>query len=105
MRTPGRASASPLSSRKDPLELPENDLEHVRAGRERDARDSSVTSASISSAPRAPREAGAVVTVDHEVRLTELDRHDRREAAVRKRVLERAEPVSGGRQAAGESRG
>jgi hypothetical protein len=35
-----------------------------------------------------------VVTVDHEVRLTELDRHDRRERAVGERGLERAQPVA-----------
>ncbi len=55
---------------------------------------SSVTSASIISAPRAPREGGAVVTVDHEVRLTELDRDDRREGAVGERARERAHPVA-----------
>ena len=35
-----------------------------------------------------------MVTVDHEVRLTELDRNDRREAAVGERALERAQPVA-----------
>jgi hypothetical protein len=55
---------------------------------------SSVTSASIISAPPAPREGGAVVTVDHEVRLAELDRDDRREGAVGERGLERAQPVA-----------
>ena len=35
-----------------------------------------------------------MVTVDHEVRLTELDRHDRREGAVGERLLERAQPVA-----------
>ena len=35
-----------------------------------------------------------MVTVDHEVRLTELDRDDRREAAVGERFLERAQPVA-----------
>ena len=55
---------------------------------------SSVTSASIICAS-APREGGAVVTVDHEVRLTELDRDDRREATVGERFLERAQPGRG----------
>jgi hypothetical protein len=41
-----------------------------------------------------PREGGAVVTVDHEVRLTELDRNDRREGAVGERALERAQSVA-----------
>ena len=35
-----------------------------------------------------------MVAVDHEVRLTELDGHDRREAAVGERGLERAQPVA-----------
>ena len=35
-----------------------------------------------------------MVTVDHEVRLTELDRDDRREGAVGERRLERAQPVA-----------
>ena len=35
-----------------------------------------------------------MVTVDHEVRLPELDRHDRREAAVRERGLQRAQSVA-----------
>jgi hypothetical protein len=37
---------------------------------------------------------GAVVTVDHEVRLAELDRDDRREGAVGERAFERAQPVA-----------
>ena len=55
---------------------------------------SSVTSASIISAPLRPREGGAVVTVDHEVSLAELDGDDRRERAVGERALERAQPVA-----------
>ena len=35
-----------------------------------------------------------MVAVDHEVRLTELDRHDRREGAVAERLFERAQPVA-----------
>ena len=35
-----------------------------------------------------------MVAVDHEVRLAELDRDDRREAAVRERALERAQSVA-----------
>ena len=35
-----------------------------------------------------------MVTVDHEVRPTELDHNDRREGAVGKRGLERAQPVA-----------
>ena len=35
-----------------------------------------------------------MVTVDHEVRLPELDRNDRREGAVGERALERAQPVA-----------
>ena len=35
-----------------------------------------------------------MVTVDHKVRLTELDRHDRREGGVGERARERAQPVA-----------
>ena len=35
-----------------------------------------------------------MVTVDHEVRFTELDRNDRREGAVGERARERAQPVA-----------
>ena len=48
---------------------------------------SSVTSPSISGCACAPREGDPVVTVDHEVRLAELDRNDRRKAAVGERAL------------------
>ena len=79
---------------EDPLELPEDDLEHVRPGRERDARNELGHVGVDCLCASTPREGGTVVTVDHEVRLTELDRDDRREGAVDERALERAQPVA-----------
>ena len=90
----GARLRKPAVLEEDPLELPEDDLEHVRSGRERDARDQLGHVGVDHLCASAPREGGAVVTVDHEVRLTELDRDDRREAAVGERALERAQPVA-----------
>jgi hypothetical protein len=74
-------------------------------GRERDARDELGHVGVDHLGAAAPREGGAVVTVDHEVRLTELDRNDRREGAVGERVLERAPPVAAGREKRAEVAG
>ena len=90
----GARLGKPAVLEEDPLELPEDDLEHVRPGRERDARDELGHVGVDHLCASAPREGGAVVTVDHEVRLAELDRHDRREGAVGERALERAHPVA-----------
>ena len=79
---------------EDPLELPEHDLEHVRPGRKRDARDELGHVGVDHHSASAPREGGAMVTVDHEVRLAELDRDDRRERAVGEGLFERAQPVA-----------
>ena len=57
-------------------------------GRERDARDQLGHVGVDPVRAAAPREGGAVVAVDHEVRLPQLDGHDRRKGAVRERVLE-----------------
>ena len=90
----GARLGKPAVLEEDPLELPDDDLEHVRPGRERDARDELGHVGVDHLCASAPREGGAVVTVDHEVRLTELDRNDRREGAVGERALERAQPVA-----------
>jgi len=81
----GARLGKPAVLEEDPLELPEDDLEHVRPARGPDARDELGHVGVDHLCATAPREGGAVVTVDHEVRLTELDRHDRREAAVGER--------------------
>jgi hypothetical protein len=90
----GPSLGKPAVLEKDPLELPEDDLEHVRTGRERHARDELGHVGVDHLCAAAPREGGTVVTVDHEVRLTELDRHDRRESAVGERGLERTQAVA-----------
>ena len=90
----GARLGKPAVLEEDPLELPEDDLEHVRPGRERDARDELGHVGVDHLCASAPGECGAVVTVDHEVRLTELDRNDRREGAVGERALERTQPVA-----------
>jgi hypothetical protein len=90
----GARLGKPAVLEEDPLELSEDDLEHVRAGRERDARDQLGHVGVDRRRAPAPRERCAVVTVDHEVRLSELDRHDRREGTLGERVLERAQPVT-----------
>src|SRR4029078_12332740 len=90
---PGTPLGKPAVLEEDALELPEDDLEHVRPGRERDARDELGHVGVDHLRASAPRRGGAMVAVDHEVRLTELARDDRREAAVGERFLERAQPV------------
>jgi hypothetical protein len=73
---------------EDALELPEDDLEHVRPGREGDAGDELGHVGVDHLGAAAAREGGAVVTVDHEVRVSELDRNDRREEALGEPLLE-----------------
>jgi hypothetical protein len=84
----------PAVLEEDSLELPQNDLEHVCPGRERDARDELGHVRVDHLCACAPREGGAMVTVDDEVRLAELDYDDRREGAFGERGLERAQPVA-----------
>ena len=90
----GARLGEPAVLDEDPLELPKDDLEHVSPGREWDARDELGHVGVDHLCAPAPREGDAVVTVDHEIRLTEPDRNDRREAAVGERALERAQPVA-----------
>ena len=92
----GARLGQPAVLEEDPLELSEDDLEHVRPGREGDARDELGYVRVDPLCASAPRERGAVVTVDHEVRLAELHCDDRWEGAVGERGLERAQPVAAG---------
>jgi hypothetical protein len=84
----GARLREPTVLEEDPLELPEDDVEHVRPGREGDARDQLGHIGVDHLCAATPRKRGAVVTVDDEVRLTELDRDDGRERAVGERGLE-----------------
>ena len=68
----------------------------MSASAERDARDELGYVGVDPLRASAPRERGAVVTVDHEVHLAELHRDDRREGAIGERGLERAQPVAAG---------
>jgi hypothetical protein len=79
---------------EDSLELAEDDVEHVRVCREGDARDELGHVGIDHLGALAPRECGAVVTVDHEVRLAELHGDDRWEAHVGESTLQRAHPVA-----------
>ena len=90
----GARLGKPAVLEEDPLQLPQDDVEHVRPGRERDARDQLGHVGVDHLCASAPREGGAVVTVDHEVRLAELDRDDRWERDVSERALERAQAVA-----------
>src|SRR3712207_1072532 len=79
---------------EDALELSEDDLEQVRSGRQRNGGhelgDVGIDRLLAISAC----ERDAVVTVDHEVGISELHRDDRWKAAVGKRALERAQAVA-----------
>src|SRR3954453_14904521 len=73
---------------EDALELAEDDVEHVRPGREWDAGDQLGHVCVDHLRARAPRKSDAVMAVDNEVRLPQLHRHDRRKRAVGERALE-----------------
>jgi hypothetical protein len=90
----GACLGKPAVLEEDPLELPEDELEHVRPGRKRNACDELGHVGVDHLRASAPREGGTVVTVDHEVGLAQLDGDDRRKRAVGERALERAHPVA-----------
>ncbi len=77
-----------------PLELAQDDVDHVRPGRERDAGDELSDVSVDGLAAILPRERDAMVAVDNEVRVSELDGDNRRESPVRKRGCKRAQTVA-----------
>src|SRR6476469_10018460 len=91
---PGTRGDEPTVLEEDPLELPQDDVEHVRAGGKRNARNKLGHVTVDRGLPIATRERDSMVTVDHEVRLAELDRNDGWKGAVGVRASERAQPVT-----------
>jgi hypothetical protein len=84
----GARLGKPPVLEKDPLELSEDDLEHVRPRRERDTCDELGHIGVDHLGAGAPREGGAVMAVDHEVRFPELDGDDGRKRAISECLLE-----------------
>ena len=79
---------------EDPLQLPQDDLDHVGSGRKRYTRDELRHIGVDHLATVLPRKCNAVVPVDDEVHVAELDGDDRREVAARKRCCECTDPVA-----------
>src|SRR6478752_3739576 len=94
MRTPGRAVTSPLSSRKIRSSSRRTTSSMSAPAGKRNARNQLGHVAVDRGLPIATRERDSMVTVDHEVRLAELDRNDRWKGAVGVGASERAQPVT-----------